>query len=119
MQKITQMICDTEHHGVIDAASDGGIWYVAALGDEALWLRRTTTDGQSLFLVVRLRGSGVLELESTALAAGTGWTVVLSSEDGGFAADAQPIEVDLSAPSMRFARPGAVALTGRLDGPLR
>jgi hypothetical protein len=46
---IAQMIADSEHHGVIEPSRLGGVWYVAAKGDEVIGCVWCFTDGYNAF----------------------------------------------------------------------
>jgi maltooligosyltrehalose trehalohydrolase len=88
--------------------------------DDTLVVARTAPGGQALVLVARLRGAGVVALDSwRAGDAARAWSVALTSEDAPFVppeeradvAGRRPV-VDLTAgaASITFARPGAVVL---------
>ncbi len=87
---------------------------VSAADAGTLLLRREAESGASLVVVVRLLGSGTVEIPASALrgAAPGAWTPVLSTEDREHSPDPLPIGLDLAggALQVRFARPGAVVL---------
>jgi maltooligosyltrehalose trehalohydrolase len=92
-----------------------GGFEAVALDADSLLLRRDADDGPSLWVVVRLRGSGVDALEGHAPAERWRWEVVLTTEDAPFAPDPTPPRIDLSgrAPVVWFERPGAALLRSR------
>ncbi|SIO60301.1 maltooligosyl trehalose hydrolase [Singulisphaera sp. GP187] len=88
-----------------------------ALDDASLLLlRRSSRDGATLLIVVRLRGAGAVRLENApALGLPSWWDrleLVLTTEDPSFAVDPLPVEIDRSqgVPLIRFRRAGAVVL---------
>jgi hypothetical protein len=71
--------------------------------------------GAAALVIARLRGDGELVVDASEAVAPRHmrWDLALTTEDASFAPDPAPIAVDLStpeAPSVRFARPGAVVL---------
>lgn len=50
LPQITKLICDSDTHGVIDASQVGGLWYVAARGDEVVGCIWCFTDGYNCFI---------------------------------------------------------------------
>jgi maltooligosyltrehalose trehalohydrolase len=94
----------------------------AALDDSTLMLVREAPGGDRLLLVVRLRGSGSVDLGGVGAAAapdGRRWRRLLTTEDPAFAPDATAPEVALDgpAPVIRFPRPAAVILKAASEGP--
>jgi len=89
-----------------------------AVDDESLVLRRDAEGGATVWVVVRFRGAGSVDLGPLADPDGEGWEVALSTEDPRFAPDPSPIGVDTSgpAPVVTFARAGAVVLRQRPVG---
>jgi maltooligosyltrehalose trehalohydrolase len=90
-------------------------FWAEALDEDTLGLRRDGPRGEQLLLVVRLRGSGEVNLgrRPDLLATPNGpWEVVLTTEDPPFAPDPAPPQVDRSGPVplLRFRRPTAVIL---------
>jgi len=86
-----------------------------ALDDDSLMLMRESTEGERLLIVVRLRGSGAVDLsgrEEIAPGDGRRWELVLTTEDNPFAPDPSPPWLELGGSSLliRFARPSAVIL---------
>jgi maltooligosyltrehalose trehalohydrolase len=95
-----------------------GTFEAVALDADSLLLRRDADSGQtSLWILVRLRGSGTASLADQAAALGRRWELVLTTEDPPFATDPSPPRVDLTAPApvVHFARPGAVLLRAHAD----
>jgi maltooligosyltrehalose trehalohydrolase len=90
-------------------------YQAVAQDDDSLLLRRNASSGDSVLAVVRLRGSGAVDLSGHAAAsAGDGrrWEPILTTEDPPFAPEPSPPRVDLSGPvpGIEFARPSAVLL---------
>ncbi|TFG87006.1 MAG: DUF3459 domain-containing protein, partial [Gemmatimonadales bacterium] len=90
---------------------------VSAVDTGTVLLRREARDGAALVAVVRLLGSGVVEIPASALrgAPPGSWTAVLSTEDPEHSPDPLPIGLDPAGRTLqvRFARPGAVVLKVR------
>jgi maltooligosyltrehalose trehalohydrolase len=88
-------------------------------GDTVVIVRRTPLE--TIYAVVRLRGSGSVSLsvaEGDGPAAAAPWQTLLTSEDPSYTNDGMRPVVDVSggAPTIRFARPSAVVLkSGRGD----
>jgi maltooligosyltrehalose trehalohydrolase len=84
-----------------------------ACGEDGLLLLRAAGRAR-LLVLARLRGAGALPLPAQ-IAGKAGWEVVLTTEDASFAPGPAPMRLDLdrAAPSVDFARPGAVVLRGR------
>jgi len=96
-----------------DARRDG--FEVWALDEGTLAVRREAVDGSALLAVVRLAGSGTVEISGTrgrTREPNGRWNVLATSEDPLFCPDPQPPEAALTPQSVRvaFARPGAVVL---------
>jgi len=49
LPQITQMLADSEHHGIVDAATVGGLWYVATRGEEVIGCMWCFTDGYNAY----------------------------------------------------------------------
>ncbi|HEX8198924.1 MAG TPA: malto-oligosyltrehalose trehalohydrolase [Isosphaeraceae bacterium] len=83
-----------------------------ALDDSTLLLRRDADAGPSLWLVVRLKGAGSVNLGGHLPVEGRGWECVLTTEDPEFAPDPAPPRIGLRGPvvAIDFARPSAVLL---------
>lgn len=84
---------------------------VDAWGDDVLVVRRDAAVARPLLAVVRLRGSGTVDLRqhlAAQLAPDRAWVALLTTEDPAFAPDAAPPAVDPAGPQVCFARPGAV-----------
>jgi maltooligosyltrehalose trehalohydrolase len=93
-----------------------------ALDEDTLYLRRGSSEGAQVNVLVRLRGSGTVSLEGrNALgpAAGRSWHCVLTTEEPPFTTDPSPPRIDLSgrAPVVDFSRPAAVVLKSIPHGP--
>jgi hypothetical protein len=82
---------------------EGEAW---AMGPDAVLMRRRLAS-ECFLIVARLRGRGVVPLDSAFERASTLETV-LTTEDSEFAPDPDPPEVSTS--SVDFRRPGAVVL---------
>jgi maltooligosyltrehalose trehalohydrolase len=83
----------------------------AAWDDDVLIVRREAPAARPVLAVVRLRGSGTVDLRQLAaarLAPAHSWHVLLTTEEPAVAPDAQPPRVELAGPLVGFARPGAV-----------
>ena len=98
-----------------------GDYVAVALDEGTLLLRRDGPGGERLAIVVRLRGSGVVDLAGRpgmALPAGRAWVLIMTTEDPLFAPDSSPPQVDLStaAPVLHFPRPAAVVLRAEPRG---
>ena len=98
-------------------ANEADRFEAIALGDDALALHRTATEGPPLLAIVRLRGSGAIDLSPLAVEGpmdGHRWEPILTTEDPPFAPDPAPPEIALGGerPTIRFARPAAVLLRG-------
>lgn len=95
---------------------------VSVLDDGTLVLERSTRDGKRFLIVVRLRGSGVVDLArkpGLKLPAGNEWALVMTTEEPRFSPNPSPPRVDLSdqAPVIEFHCPAAVVLkVRRLEG---
>ena len=84
-----------------------------AAGESGLVLARQDAAAGALAVLAQLRGAGTVAMrEGDGATDGGRWKVVLDTEDDSFAADASPVEIDLSSarPSARFGRPGAIIL---------
>jgi maltooligosyltrehalose trehalohydrolase len=86
-----------------------------ALDDASLLLRRSSPDGETLLIVVRLRGPGVVSLENRPELGRLSWDrleLVLTTEDPPFAVDPMPPQIERSpgGPVVRFRRPGALVI---------
>jgi maltooligosyltrehalose trehalohydrolase len=80
---------------------------------DSLVLERRSPDGSAARLAVRFRAAGdvVVPRPAADLAAGA-WTVALTSEDAPFVSGpAAPVQIDVRAGLVTFARPGAVLFT--------
>ena len=94
-------------------ARDGGQCDAAPASDAALVVSRTAGPGDTLLVVVQLRGAGTVNARDVAMAATATdrpWVPLLTTEDPPFAPRPQPIAIEASGPVVRFARPGAVVL---------
>lgn len=49
LPQITNLICSSEHHGTIDAARIGGVWFVAAKGEDVIGCVWCFSDGYNAF----------------------------------------------------------------------
>lgn len=100
---------------------EGAAQHASALDKDSVAVVRSIDDHAAV-LVVHLRG-GPADLdvapETLGARAADGWDVLLSTEDGAYVSDAQPIEVDAAEMSIRcrFQRPGAVLLRPRPSEP--
>ena len=94
-----------------------GSFEAVTLDDDSLMLRRDAEDGPTLWVVVRLRGSGTAALGNHLAAAGCRWELVLTTEDPPFAPDPSPPRVDLGGPRplIHFACPAAVLLRSQAE----
>jgi maltooligosyltrehalose trehalohydrolase len=82
---------------------------IAALDDDTLLLHRTAPNNSlSLLAVIRLRGSGEVNLGAHAIAPSPLW----SSEDPRFVLDSRPVDVSPAESRVVFHRPGAVVFRG-------
>jgi maltooligosyltrehalose trehalohydrolase len=81
-------------------------FHVRALDNETLAMVRVR-GRRAWTTVVRLRGSGEVELDAELLPEGRRHTV-LTSEDASFCIDPRQPAIDLDAPAITFQRPGAV-----------
>lgn len=81
-----------------------------AVDDGALFLCRDAPGAPNVWLVVRLRGKGPVDLGRFGGTDHHRWEVVLTTEDPDYADDPTPPRVDLGvgAPVVTFERPGAV-----------
>ena len=91
---------------------------VEPVGADAILLRRPGGDEGDWLIVVRLRGSGAIDLRRHAAAQpGTGrcWAICLTTEDAPFSPQPGPPQVDLTAggPLLHFAGPAAVLMRER------
>lgn len=89
-------------------------YQAAACGDDTFLLRRGER-GQTVLVVVRLRGRGMVDLRGHPLAhleTGRRWEVLLSTEDRPFSPEPRPPVLDLhhDGPVLGFAGPAAVLL---------
>jgi maltooligosyltrehalose trehalohydrolase len=86
-----------------------GSFQASALDADTLLVCRTVEGGPSLWIVVRFRTGGVVELPPTP---DLRWKVVLTTEDPEFAATGQPPTVDLggACPRIEVTTPSAVML---------
>lgn len=105
-------------------ANRGKSFEAIALDGDTLGLRRDGPNGETLLVIVRLRGSGEADLSRHPglLGAATGrWEVVLTTEDPPFAPAPSPPRINLSNPFpiLQFERPAAVILRARPGHPQR
>jgi maltooligosyltrehalose trehalohydrolase len=107
LRRTRSALRDARAEGVEAAALDAG----------TLLLRREDQSGALFVLVVRLLGSGTVELPASALrgAAPGAWQPILGTEEPDYAPDPQAIDIELADGILcvRFPRPGAVALEPR------
>jgi maltooligosyltrehalose trehalohydrolase len=99
------------------ALAAGGAFDVAAAGPDAIVLERRAASGETMRLVVRLRGTGPVSPQPWRPADRRSWDVVLTTEDQAFL---DPAERDRSRPPrlepgsdgtvIVFARPSAILL---------
>jgi maltooligosyltrehalose trehalohydrolase len=95
--------------------ADRKSYAAVACGESAIHLLRTAASGPALLLLVQLRKSGTVDVDSYGsepAARGRHWQVILTTEDPPFSADSCPPQIDLSgtAPVVRFSRSSAVLL---------
>lgn len=79
---------------------------VAAIGDEALFLRRQTHDGHDLLIVVRLKGHGRVSAPPDRQRRAS--VSILDTEDTRFTVDPTPARVVPADGRVDFSRPGAI-----------
>lgn len=87
-----------------------------ALGDSAVALVRSDSDGNVLVVVSQLKGAGKVNLQGAGnIPQGAGWDVLLTTEDSDFVTDPQAIRIQFSGPVplLHFSRPGAALLKKR------
>lgn len=96
---------------------------------ETILLRRQSPSGPTLLLVVRLRGSGVVDLQAHPLArpgSGHGWEMVLNTDDPAYGSSGNSLAIQLhqQGPILHFQQPAAVIFretilksSSRKDGP--
>jgi maltooligosyltrehalose trehalohydrolase len=78
---------------------------IEAVDDDTLLLHRTAEkETAGLLAVIRLRGSGEVDLNGASILPNPIWT----SEDSHFAAGSEPISLKGAGPSVQFSRPGAI-----------
>ncbi len=70
---------------------------------------RRTTSGDTVLVVVRLRGAGSVDFRPLAPAHEGAWTAVMSSDDPAFGGDAT-VECDGTRPTLSFSGPAAIIL---------
>jgi maltooligosyltrehalose trehalohydrolase len=93
-------------------ASSAPVADAVVLDDDTIGIRRQSAD-EAMWIVVRLRGSGTVDV-SRALPpyrdAGKVWCVVRTTEDPAFVEEPSPIQIETSAegPALHFHRPGGV-----------
>jgi maltooligosyltrehalose trehalohydrolase len=80
--------------------------------DEATLVIRRSQDGAQFVICVRLGEGRRVDLRE-ALANGTLWQTLLTTEDAPFASDAQPARINLARGTIDFARAGAVILQSK------
>ncbi len=82
------------------------------IDEESLLLRREAEGGETLWLALRFRGQGTIELTPHAGTERVGWEVVLSTEDLQFAPEPHPAapRVDLTGPAPLITFQGAAAV---------
>lgn len=83
---------------------------IGGLDADTLLLRRREPSGGDLLAVIRLRGSGWVDLRGNPYAhigSGMRWSLLLTSEEKELAADAMPLRVEAAGPAIEFQRPGA------------
>jgi len=99
-------------------SGEAGRFEAVAPDDESLLLRREAEGGATLWVAVRFRGQGSIDLASHADPDGVGWETVLTTEDAPFAPDPAPPRIDLTgpAPVVSFRGPAAVILRQRPVG---
>ncbi len=99
------------------SCSRQGSFEALALDDDSLLLRREADHGRSLWVVIRLRGSGTLSLQDQLSSPCRHWDLILTTEDRPFAPGASAPRVELSGPAPRieFHGPGAVLLRAWVD----
>jgi maltooligosyltrehalose trehalohydrolase len=92
-------------HPALAASEDtaGEAW---APDDDSVVLRRRN-ESEAFWIVVRLRGTGEVDVTSIA-GRDPDWQVVLTTEDPAFAIDPRPVVAGSA--TVRFERPGAVVL---------
>jgi maltooligosyltrehalose trehalohydrolase len=91
------------------------------LDDDTLLLVRRAPESETMLILVRLRGSGRVDLgrlTDLRLPEGHRWEVALTTEDPAFAPDPSPPILDLDGPgiSVEFARPSAIVLKAARSG---
>jgi maltooligosyltrehalose trehalohydrolase len=92
------------------ALGNGEGFDILDLDADTLLLRRPEASGGDLLAVIRLRGAGTVDLRGFPNAHtgfGRRWTLLLTSEEKAFAADAVAPRIDASGPTVEFVRPGA------------
>jgi maltooligosyltrehalose trehalohydrolase len=95
------------------ALAPGGTSSVAAAGDDALLLARTTPGSRPLLVVVRLRSAGAVDIARVWPEAATRrWTTAITSGDAAFAGDEgrRPRLDDTGHLAVVFEQPGAIVL---------
>jgi maltooligosyltrehalose trehalohydrolase len=83
---------------------------VSALDEETLVLRRESASGEAILAVIRLRGSGAVDLASHPLAGSQRWRLDWNTEAAMYAADPLPPQLNQAANILEFARAGAALL---------
>ncbi len=86
---------------------------IDALDKDVLVLRRAASLEDAILAVVRLSGSGAVDLGGHRLArlgSGQTWKLLLSTEDAAYAPDAVAVTVDAAIPGMNLTRPAAAIL---------
>jgi maltooligosyltrehalose trehalohydrolase len=95
-------------------AGDGALFDLVAWSEEVLLLRRSAAPGgPALLAIIRLSGSGMVDLRGHPLAdpgAGRCWRPLLTTGDEPFAQAGLRILVDPLVPAAAFAEPGAALL---------
>jgi maltooligosyltrehalose trehalohydrolase len=89
-----------------------GRFKAQALDEDTMLLCREADCGSSIWVVVRLRGAGSVDLADQLRVQDDGWELILTTEDSPFAALGSPPRVDLtgSVPQLDFPGPAAVLL---------
>jgi maltooligosyltrehalose trehalohydrolase len=115
LQLYTELLAIRHRH--LAAASNADAATARALDADTIAIRRRARNGDLVLVVVRLRGTGSVDLGPIGSEAQP-WALVLSTEAPAFTTQPAPPSLALAgdAPVVRFSGPAAVILRARPDG---